>query len=184
MRFPLAVFAAVRRVWPADKPMSVRISATDWKDGGLTGADAVEVARAFAAAGCDLIDVSSGQTVPDAAPIYGRMFQTPFADQIRNEAGLATMCVGAITTADQVNTILAAGRADLVALARPHLVDPSFTLHAAAWYAAANVHCPPQYLAGRDQAFRLAQRDRADLTELRLKARPKSHAATWKQAAE
>jgi anthraniloyl-CoA monooxygenase len=184
MRFPLEVFAALRRAWPADKPMSVRISATDWKDGGLTGDEAVEVARMFAAAGCDLIDVSSGQTVPDAEPVYGRMFQTPFSDQIRNEAGLATMCVGAITTADQVNTIIAAGRADLVALARPHLVDPSFTLHAAAWYEATNVHCPPQYLAGRDQAFRLAQRDRADLTELRLKARPKSHATTWKQAAE
>jgi anthraniloyl-CoA monooxygenase len=184
MRFPLEVFGALRKVWPADKPMSVRISATDWKDGGLTGDDAVEVARAFAAAGCDLIDVSSGQTVHDAEPVYGRMFQTPFSDQIRNEAGLATMCVGAITTADQVNTILAAGRADLVALARPHLVDPSFTLKAAAWYEAANVHCPPQYLAGRDQLFRLSQRDRADLTELRLKARPKSHAGTWKQAAE
>jgi anthraniloyl-CoA monooxygenase len=184
LRFPLEVFTALRRVWPADKPMSVRISATDWKDGGLTGDDAVEVARAFAAAGCDLIDVSSGQTVADAEPVYGRMFQTPFSDQIRNEAGLATMCVGAITTADQVNTILAAGRADLVALARPHLVDPAFTLHAAAWYEAGNVHCPPQYLAGRDQLFRLAQRDRADLTELRLKARPKSHATTWKQAAE
>jgi anthraniloyl-CoA monooxygenase len=184
LRFPLEVFAALRRVWPADKPMSVRISATDWKDGGLTGAEAVEVARAFAAAGCDLIDVSSGQTVPDAEPVYGRMFQTPFSDQIRNEAGLATMCVGAITSADQVNTILAAGRADLVALARPHLVDPAFTLKAAAWYEAVNVHCPPQYLAGRDQLFRSAQRDRADLTELRLKARPKSHATTWKQAAE
>jgi len=184
LRFPLEVFAALRRVWPADKPMSVRISATDWKNGGLTDADAVEVARAFAAAGCDLIDVSSGQTVPDAEPVYGRMFQTPFSDQIRNEAGLATMCVGAITTADQVNTIIAAGRADLVALARPHLVDPAFTLKAAAWYEAGNVHCPPQYFAGRDQLFRLAQRDRADLTELRMKARPKSHATTWKQAAE
>jgi anthraniloyl-CoA monooxygenase len=184
LRFPLEVFAALRAAWPAEKPMSVRISATDWKDGGLTGTEAVEVARAFAAAGCDLIDVSSGQTVPDAEPVYGRMFQTPFSDQIRNEAGLATMCVGTITTADQVNTILAAGRADLVALARPHLVDPAFTLKAAAWYEAGNVHCPPQYLAGRDQLFRLAQRDRADLTELRLKARPKSHATSWKQAAE
>ena len=94
------------------------------------------MARAFAEAGCDLIDVSTGQTTPDAEPVYGRMFQTPFSDQIRNDAGLATMCVGAITTADQVNTIIAAGRADLVALARPHLVDPSFTLKAAAWYGA------------------------------------------------
>ena len=102
----------MRKAWPDEKPMSVRISATDWQDGGITGDDAVAVARAFAEAGCDLIDVSTGQTVPDAEPVYGRMFQTPFSDQIRNEAGLATMCVGAITTADQVNTIVAAGRAD------------------------------------------------------------------------
>ena len=98
LRFPLEVFRAMRKAWPDEKPMSVRISATDWKEGGLTGDDAVEVARAFAEAGCDLIDVSTGQTVHDAEPVYGRMFQTPFSDQIRNEAGLATMCVGAITT--------------------------------------------------------------------------------------
>ena len=134
LRFPLEVFRAMRAAWPDEKPMSVRISATDWAEGGLTGDDAVEVARAFADAGCDLIDVSTGQTVADAQPVFGRMFQTPFSDQIRNEAGLATMCVGAITTADQVNTIIAAGRADLVALARPHLVDPYFTMKAAAWY--------------------------------------------------
>ena len=119
MRFPLEVFRAMRAAWPDEKPMSVRISATDWADGGLTGDDAVEVARHFAEAGCDLIDVSTGQTTPDAEPVFGRMFQTPFSDQIRNEAGLATMCVGAITTADQVNTIVAAGRADLVALGAP-----------------------------------------------------------------
>ena len=142
LRFPLEVFRAMRKAWPDDKPMSVRISATDWQDGGLTGDDAVAVARAFAEAGCDLIDVSTGQTTPDAEPIYGRMFQTPFSDQIRNDAGLATMCVGAITSADQVNTIIAAGRADLVALARPHLVDPSFTMKAAAWYGAARHRLP------------------------------------------
>src|SRR5215203_602487 len=140
MRFPLEVFRAMRKAWPDEKPMSVRISATDWQDGGLTGDDAVEVARAFADAGCDLIDVSTGQTTPDAEPIYGRMYQTPFSDQIRNDAGIATMCVGAITSADQVNTIVAAARADLVALARPHLADPSFTLKAAAWYGATNIH--------------------------------------------
>jgi anthraniloyl-CoA monooxygenase len=183
-RFPLEVFAAVRAAWPDEKPMSVRISATDWEEGGLSGDDAVAVARLFAQAGCDLIDVSSGQTTPDAEPVYGRMYQTPFSDQIRNEAGLATMCVGAITTADQVNTILAAGRADLVALARPHLVDPFFTMRAAAWYGAAGIHCPPQYLAGRDQMFRNSVRDREELSELRRKAKPKTHAATWKQAAE
>jgi len=184
MRFPLEVFRALRKVWPDEKPMSVRISATDWKEGGLSDEDSVAVARMFAQAGCDLIDVSTGQTVHDAEPVYGRMFQTPFADRIRNEAGLATMCVGAITSADQVNTIVAAGRADLVALARPHLVDPFFTLRAAAWYGVPAMHCPPQYLAGRDQLFRNSMRDRADLTELRLKAKPKTHAPTWKQAAE
>src|SRR5207342_2148917 len=184
MRFPLQVFRAMRAAWPDEKPMSVRISATDWANGGLTGDDAVEVARAFADAGCDLIDVSTGQTVADAEPVFGRMFQTPFSDQIRNEAGLATMCVGAITTADQVNTIVAAGRADLVALARPHLVDPFFTMKAAAWYGATDIHCPPQYLAGKDQIFRNSVRDREELRDLRLKAKPKGHRDTWKEAAE
>jgi anthraniloyl-CoA monooxygenase len=184
LRFPVEVFRAMRAAWPEEKPMSVRISATDWQDGGLTGDDAVEVARAFADAGCDLIDVSTGQTTPDAQPVYGRMYQTPFSDQIRNDAGLATMCVGAITTADQVNTIIAAGRADLVALARPHLTDPSFTMKAAAWYGANDIACPPQYRAGRDQLFRNSERDREELTELRLKAKPKAHANTFKQAAE
>ena len=136
LRFPLEVFEALRAAWPAHKPMSVRISATDWAEGGITGDDAVAIARAFAEAGVDLVDVSTGQTVRDAQPVYGRMFQTPFSEQVRNEARVATMCVGNITTADQVNTILAAGRADLVALGRPHLVDPSFTMKAAAWYGA------------------------------------------------
>ena len=131
MRFPLEVFRAMRKVWPDDKPMSVRISATDWIDGGVTGDDAVQIARMFEEAGCDLIDVSTGQTDPESSPIYGRMYQTPFSDQIRNEAGIATMAVGAITTADQVNTIVAAARADLVALARPHLMDPYFTMRSA-----------------------------------------------------
>src|SRR5947208_4005539 len=184
MRFPLEVFRAMRAAWPKDKPMSVRISATDWTDGGLTGDDAVQVARMFAEAGCDLIDVSTGQTVADAQPVFGRMFQTPFSDQIRNEAGLATMCVGAITTADQVNTIIAAGRADLVALARPHLVDPYFTMKAAAWYGAEGIHCPPQYLAGKEQIFRNSAREREELRDLRLKAKPKTHRDTWKEAAE
>jgi anthraniloyl-CoA monooxygenase len=184
LRFPLEVFGAVRAVWPPHKPMSVRISATDWKDGGVTGEDSVEIARAFAREGCDLIDVSTGQTVHDAEPIFGRMFQTPFSDQIRNEAKLATMCVGNITSADQVNTILAAGRADLVALARPHLMDPFFTVRAAAWYGVPGIQCPPQYLPGKDQIFRNSVRDRADLTELRLKARPKRHVRDRKEAAE
>jgi len=176
LRYPLEVFDAMREVWPAHKPMSVRISATDWAEGGITGQDAVEIARAFAEHGVDLVDVSAGQTVRDARPIYGRMFQTPFSDQVRNEAQVATMCVGNITTADQVNTILAAGRADLVALARPHLVDPFFTMKAAAWYGQKNIFCPPQYLAGKDQIFRNSVRDRQDLEELKIKAKPKTRA--------
>ncbi|MET0923161.1 MAG: bifunctional salicylyl-CoA 5-hydroxylase/oxidoreductase [Xanthobacteraceae bacterium] len=184
MRFPLEVFRAMRAAWPDEKPMSVRISATDWKDGGLTGDDAVEVARRFAESGCDLIDVSTGQTGPESAPIYGRMYQTPFSDQIRNEAGIATMAVGAITTADQVNTVVGSARADLVALARPHLMDPSFTMRAAGWYGAENIHCPPQYLSGRDQLFRNSVREREEMTELKRKAKPKPQIDSWKQAAE
>lgn len=176
LRFPLEVFEALRAVWPSHKPMSVRISATDWADGGISGDDAVAVARAFAEAGVDLVDVSTGQTVRDAQPVYGRMFQTPFSDQVRNEARVATMCVGNITTADQANTILAAGRADLVALGRPHLVDPFFTIRAAAWYGANDAFCPPQYLPGKDQIFRNSVRDRQDLEELRIKAKPKTRA--------
>ena len=176
LRYPLEVFAAMRAVWPAAKPMSVRISATDWKDGGLSDADCLAIARAFAAAGADLLDVSTGQTVHDAEPMYGRMFQVPWSDMIRNEAGIATMCVGNITTADQANTILAAGRADLVALARPHLTNPSFTLHAAAQYGVKDIACPPQYLWGKDALLRNAAREQADLRDLRLKARPRSHA--------
>lgn len=131
LRFPLEVFDAIRGAWPKEKPISVRISATDWVDGGIGGADAVEIARAFKDHGCDLIDVSAGQTVPEQRPKYGRLFQTPFADRIRHEADMATMAVGAISSFADANTILAAGRADLVALARPHLFDPYWTRHAA-----------------------------------------------------
>jgi anthraniloyl-CoA monooxygenase len=183
LRYPLEVFAALRAVWPAEKPMSVRISATDWAEGGLTDADSLEIARAFAAAGVDLVDVSTGQTVADASPVYGRMFQLPWADMIRNEAGVAVMCVGNITTADQVNTIVAAGRADFVALGRPHLTDPFFTLHAAAQYGVRDVACPPQYRWGQDAALRNAAKDQAELREMKLKSRPKSH-APLKRAAE
>jgi anthraniloyl-CoA monooxygenase len=182
LRFPLEVFEAMRSVWPKHKPMSVRISATDWAEGGITGDDAVLIAQAFAHAGVDLVDVSTGQTTRDAQPVYGRMFQTPFSDQVRNEARVATMCVGNITTADQVNTILAAGRADLVALARPHLVDPGFTMKAAAWYGVENVFCPPQYLPGKEQIFRNSVRDRQDFEELRIKAKPKTRAGLKAEA--
>ncbi len=176
LRFPLAVFKAMRAVWPAHKPMSVRISASDWMEGGITMADTVKMSRAFAHAGVDLIDVSSGQTSPKSRPRYGRMFQTPFADQIRNEAKVAVMAVGSITGSDQINTIIAAGRADLVALGRPHLADPAFTLHAAAWYGDKEHASPKQYAPGRDALYRQLEKERADVSELRLKARPKSHA--------
>ena len=175
LRYPLEVFRALREAWPAEKPISVRISATDWHDEGLTDDDTLAIARAFAAAGCDLVDVSTGQTVADQEPVYGRMFQLPWSDMIRNETGVATMCVGSITTPDQVNTILAAGRADLVALARPHLTDAAFTLRAAAQYGVADVACPIQYGWGRDALFRQAAREREELMDLRRKARPRSH---------
>lgn len=131
LRYPLEVFDAVRGAWPPERPISVRISATDWVDGGIEAADAVTIARAFKEHGCDLIDASAGQTVPHQKPRYGRLFQTPFADRIRHEAGIATMAVGAISSFADANTILAAGRADLVALARAHLYDPYWTRHAA-----------------------------------------------------
>ena len=173
--YPLEVFGALRAEWPAAKPMSVRISATDWAEGGIGGDEAAEIARAFRDAGCDLIDVSTGQTVSWSRPVYGRMFQLPFADQIRNEAHVATMCVGSITSADQANTILAAGRADLVALGRAHLADPSFTLRAAASYGDRGQHVPPNYAPGFEQMVRVASREREDIRELRMKAKPKPH---------
>ncbi len=132
LRYPLEVFGAMRAEWPADKPMTVRISATDWCQGGITGPDAVEIARAFAAAGADAIDVSTGQVTPDEEPAFGRSYQTPFADAIRNQAGIATIAVGVISSYDDVNSIILAGRADLCALGRAHLYDPNWTLHAAA----------------------------------------------------
>jgi anthraniloyl-CoA monooxygenase len=149
-RFPLEVFDACRAVWPEEKPMSVRISATDWVDGGFTPDDAVAFSRMLAEHGCDVIDVSSGQVTPEERPAFGRSFQTPFADRIRNEVGMPTIAVGAIASYDDVNTIVLAGRADMCALARPHLYDPHWTLHAAAEqeYAGDGVQWVPQYQAG------------------------------------
>jgi anthraniloyl-CoA monooxygenase len=159
LRYPLEVFAAMRAAWPAERPMAVRISANDWAGAeGITPADAVEIARAFAGAGADLIDVSAGQTWAEAKPVYGRMFQTPFADRIRNEAKLATMAVGNIYEADHANSILAAGRADLVALARPHLIDPMWTLRQAAAADYRGTFVPPPYLAGQEQLARILKR--------------------------
>lgn len=155
LRFPLEVFAAMREAWPQDRPISVRISATDWVEGGVTGEDSVEIARGFIAAGADIIHVSTGQVSPDQKPVYGRMWQTPFSDRIRNELGARTIAVGNITDPDQVNSIVAAGRADLCALARPHLADPQWTLRAAASLGYQAQHWPPMYRSGKQQMERL-----------------------------
>ncbi len=165
MRYPLEVFHAVRAVWPDEKPISVRISANDWVgDEGVTPAEAVQIAEILKDAGVDICDVSAGQTSVRAKPVYGRMFQTPFSDRIRNETGMATMTVGNIYEPDHANSILMAGRADLVCLARPHLADPYWTLHAAATLADKQTEWPKPYLAGRDQAFRLAERGPEQMT--------------------
>ncbi|GAA1902338.1 bifunctional salicylyl-CoA 5-hydroxylase/oxidoreductase [Streptantibioticus ferralitis] len=150
LRYPLEVFDAVREVWPAERPMTVRISATDWADGGTTADDAVEIARAFAEHGADAIDVSTGQVVPDERPAFGRSYQTPYADRIRNQLGVPVIAVGAISSWDDVNSLILAGRTDLCALARPHLYDPNWTLHAAAeqGYTGAGAQWPLPYQAG------------------------------------
>ncbi len=154
LRYPLEIFRAMRAMWPQERPMSVRISATDWHPEGITPEDAVEIARAFKAEGVDLIDVSTGQTTRDAKPVYGRMYQTPYADRIRNEIGIATMAVGNIFEPDHVNSIIAAGRADLCALGRPHLADPYWTLRAAAQLGYDGMKWPVQYLPGKSQLER------------------------------
>jgi anthraniloyl-CoA monooxygenase len=169
LRYPLEVFAAMRAAWPSDRPMSVRISATDWAgDDGITPDDAVLIGEAFAREGADLIDVSAGQTWTGQQPVYGRMFQTPFSDRIRNEGKLATMAVGNIYEPDHANSILAAGRADLVALARPHLVDPFWTLRAAAQLDYRDVAVPPQYLNGMSQLARNLKREAEASAALRV----------------
>jgi anthraniloyl-CoA monooxygenase len=169
LRYPLEVFAAMRAAWPPDRPMSVRISATDWAgEDGITPDEAVLIGEAFAHEGADLIDVSAGQTSADQQPVYGRMFQTPFSDRIRNQGRLATMAVGNIYEPDHANSILAAGRADLVALARPHLVDPFWTLRAAAQLDYRDIACPPQYLNGLSQLARNMKRDAEAAAALRV----------------
>ena len=176
LRFPLEVLDAVRSAWPSRKPIAVRISATDWvEDGGLTGDDAVAIAAALKAHGADIINVSAGQTTNDAEPVYGRMFQVPFAEQIRLEADVPTIAAGNITSADQINTIIAAGRADLCALARPHLADPHFTLRAAAHYGFTPQVWPNPYLSAKDQAERMAEQERTRGQELLIANKPQSH---------
>ncbi len=161
LRYPLEVFKAMRAVWPQDRPMSVRISAHDWVPGGITPEDAVEIAKAFKAAGADLIDCSSGQVSKAEKPVFGRMFQTPFADRIRQEAGVATMAVGAISEADHANSIIAAGRADLCAIARPHLANPAWTLTEAAKIGYTPIVWPKQYFQGKRQMEALFEREKA-----------------------
>ena len=161
LRYPIEVFRAVRAAWPQQLPISVRISANDWVEGGITPDDAVLIARAFKAAGADMIDCSSGQVSKDEKPVFGRMFQTPFADRVRNEAGIATIAVGAISEADHVNSIIAAGRADLCAIARPHLANPSWTLMEAAKIGYLDLAWPKQYRAAKAQLERNLERERA-----------------------
>ena len=161
LRWPLEVFAAVREVWPRHLPMSVRISAHDWVEGGITPDDAVEIARAFKAAGADMIDCSSGQVSAAQKPTYGRMYQTPFADRIRQLAGIPTIAVGAISEADHVNSIIAAGRADLCAIARPHLANPAWTLTEAAKIGYTPLPWPKQYLSGKSQMESIFAREKA-----------------------
>jgi anthraniloyl-CoA monooxygenase len=158
LRFPLEVFAAMRAAWPQEKPMSVRVSATDWVEDGLSTDESVAIAKAFVDAGADIIHVSTGQTTPEAKPVFGRLWQTPFSDRIRNEARVPTIAVGNITDPDQVNSIIAAGRADLVAIGRPHLADPQWTLHAAAQLGFTGIRWPVQYYLGRVQLEREVQR--------------------------
>jgi anthraniloyl-CoA monooxygenase len=168
LRFPIEVFEAMRAAWPSERPMSVRISATDWAgEDGVTPDEAVLIAEAFANAGADLIDVSAGQTWSSAQPVYGRLFQTPFSDKIRNEARLATMAVGNITDPDQANAILLAGRADLVALGRPHLIDPSWTLRAAAAAGFREQIVPKPYINGMNQLARTLQKEAEAAAALR-----------------
>ncbi|GAB3428259.1 bifunctional salicylyl-CoA 5-hydroxylase/oxidoreductase [Massilia solisilvae] len=159
-RYPLEVFAAVRAAWPQHLPISVRVSAHDWVEGGITPGDAVEVARLFKQAGADLIDCSSGQVSKQEKPVYGRMFQTPFADRVRNEAGIPTIAVGAIYEADHANGIIASGRADLCAVARPHLANPAWTLHEAARIGFTDLPWPKQYRAAKLQLERNLERER------------------------
>jgi anthraniloyl-CoA monooxygenase len=164
LRYPLEVFTAMRAVWPEHLPMSVRISAHDWVAGGVTPDDAIVIGRAFKDAGADMIDCSSGQVSKQEKPVYGRMFQTPFSDRVRNEAGIATIAVGAISEADHVNSIIAAGRADLCAVARPHLANPAWTLTEAARIGYTPIVWPPQYRAGKSQMESIFAREKAAQT--------------------
>lgn len=172
MSFPLRVLAAVRDAWPDDKPISVRISATDWVEGGLTEEDMLAAAAMLKHAGVDVLNVSTGQVTKDEDPVYGRMFQASFSDQIRNEVGISTIVAGNITTADQANTLIAAGRADIIALGRTIMNEPHFVLMAAARYGNTDQYWAPQYLSGKPLTEALAQKDNETMLELRTAAKP------------
>ena len=171
-RFPLRILRAVRQVWPSERPISVRISATDWITGGLSERDLLDLVSLLKENGADIINVSTGQVVSHEEPVYGRMYQAPFADRIRNEAGIPTIVAGNITSADQVNTLVAAGRTDLVALARPIMNEPQFVLNAAARYGYREQYWPEQYEAGKFAAELNADRSNQEEIELRSSAKP------------
>ena len=171
-RFPLRILRAVHRVWPSERPLSVRISATDWISGGLSEQDLLDLVNLLNENGADLINVSTGQVASHEEPVYGRMYQAPFADRIRNEVGIATVVAGNITSADQINTLVAAGRTDLVALARPIMNEPQFVLNAAARYDYREQHWPEQYGAGKFAAELNAARNNQEEIELRNNAKP------------
>lgn len=176
MRFPLIVINRMRGVWPGKKPMSVRISACDWSPGGLSEDDLLAVCQMFKGAGIDIINVSTGQTVSDEVPVYGRMFQVPFSDKIRHRIDIPTTVAGNISNADQVNTIIMAGRADLVALARPHLSEPNLTLHAGAWYGVEDDRrWPKQYHSAMFQSHLLAGREKEEWLDMKAVLKPPSH---------
>jgi anthraniloyl-CoA monooxygenase len=189
-RFPLEVFIAVREAWPAERPMSVRLSCSDWAEGGLSLDELRLIALAFKHAGVDIIHCSSGQTVPWQKPVYGRMWQTPFAEFVKQTVGMATIAVGDITLPEQVNTIIAAGRADLCALARPHLNNPFFTRQAAGHYGVRRVMGAPlgwpvQLRSGEYQLYREAEKANEKMAELTAKARPdRRHARRAKPSAK
>ena len=175
MRYPLEVFAAMRAAFPAEKPMSIRLSATDWSGGGLGEDELIRACQLLKAAGVDVINVSTGQTVSDEKPVYGRMFQVPFADKVKHRVGIPVIVAGNITNADQVNTIVLSGRADLVALARPHLTNPQFMLDAAARYGHQGQVWPNPYMAGRFQAYLIGEREAEEQRDMQIALKPPSH---------
>ena len=175
MRYPLEVFCAMRAAFPAEKPMSIRLSATDWLSGGLEEDELIRACHLFKAAGVDVINVSTGQTVSNEKPVYGRMFQVPFADKVKHRVGIPVIVAGNITNADQVNTVILSGRADLVALARPHLTNPQFALDAAARYGYQSQGWPNQYMSGRAQAYLIGEREAEEQRDMQIALKPPSH---------